>query len=284
MRKLIRASLIMSFALMFSLSPIHAAPAYEVGPGWRLALQGTISWPTNFMGFMNEKNGITVGPSGECHYTDDSGKTWPRANNQSFCRWGIDILGDSTAWSCGNGGHIRFTKDGGKNWDKMTDCGFPANFISFFDLTTGWVGSPSMNKIVATSDGGAHWNPIDTPSQVNQMSGITSLSATSGYVLIQEPEASVLYLTEDGGKTWQKQSTVCQGILGIPTIRFFNSKQGIIIGSTKGKMMGFLTDDGGKTWRTENVFSKICIPFLTRDGKTLTLLGFDNIYFVLIRK
>lgn len=284
MKRFVKASFLMVFVLMCCLSAIYAAPAYKVGPGWRLAVQGNLNWPTLFMGFMNEEKGITVGPSGECHYSDDSGKTWPLANNQSFCRWGIDILGDSIAWSCGNGGHIRFTKDGGKNWTAMTDCGFPANLISFFDLTTGWVGSQRINRIVVTSDGGAHWNPINTPSDFEQMSGIAMSSATSGYMLVQELEASVLYLTQDSGNTWLKQGTVCQGTLAAPTIRFFDSTQGMIIGNINGKIMGFITADGGKTWRKENVFSKVCTPFLTRDGKTLTLMGLDNEYYVLTRK
>jgi Uncharacterized protein related to plant photosystem II stability/assembly factor len=173
------------------------------------------------MGFMNEKHGITIGANGECHYTDDGGKTWQRANNQSACRYGMDNLDDSIIWSCGNYGNIRFTKDGGKNWDKLADNGFSANLISFRDLQNGWIGSPSANKLVATTDGGMHWNPFDTLSLINLISGIAQLSATSGYVLVQEPDASVLYLTEDGGKTW----------------------------------------------RTGNVFSKICMPFLTRTAK-----------------
>lgn len=284
MGKLIKVSLLMVLVLVFGLAPVSAAPDYEVGPGWRLALQGNVSWPTTYIGFMNEKNGITVGPRGECHYTDDSGKTWPLANNQSFCRWGIDTLGDETAWSCGNGDNIRLTKDGGKNWDKMADCGFPAHFISFSDLTNGWVGSSTMNKIVATSDGGANWNLIETPDPVNQMIGIFSLSAVSGYALFQEPEASVLYFTVDSGRTWQKQGVLCQGFIATPVIRFFDAGRGMIIGNTKGKAMGFITADGGKTWRAEQVFSKVGTPFLTRDGKTLTLMDLDNVFYVLVRE
>lgn len=284
MKRFMKASLIMAFVLMCCLSAIYAAPAYEIGPGWRLASQGNINWPTVFMGFMNENKGITVGARGECYYTDDSGNTWHLANNQSLCRWGLDILGDSIAWSCGNGGHIRFSKDGGKNWTPMADCGFPANLISFFDLTNGWVGSQQMNRIAATSDGGAHWNPINTPSDFNQMAAIAMLSATSGYMLVQELEASMLYFTQDSGNTWLKQGAVCQGTLVTPTMRFFDSSQGVIIGNVNGKIMSFITADGGKTWRAENVFSKVCIPFLTRDGKILTLLGLDNVYYVLTRK
>jgi photosystem II stability/assembly factor-like uncharacterized protein len=282
MKRFKKASFITAFVMMFCLSSIQAAPADMAGPGWRLAFQGTINWPTNFMGFMNEKDGITVGANGECHYTNDGGKSWPRGNNRSHCRYRIDTLGDSIAWSCGNV-HARFTQDGGKNWEQMADPGFSAEYISFIDLTTGWIGS-SLNNLVVTNDAGAHWSPIETPGQSNQMSGIALLSATSGYVLIQEPDASVLYLTEDCGKTWQKQSTVCQGTLPILTMRFFDSRQGIIIGSSERKMVGFITVDGGKTWRTESVFSKVSVPYLTRDGKTLTLLDFDNVYYVLIRK
>jgi photosystem II stability/assembly factor-like uncharacterized protein len=122
-------------------------------------------------------------------------------------------------------------------------------------------------------------------TQSYPISGIALISAISGYVLTQGSKASVLYFTQDSGKSWQKLSTVCQGTLFSPTIRFFDNRQGIIIGCTKGKLVGFITADGGKTWQTENIFSKSCITFLTRDGKTLTIMNFiDNNYYVLVRE
>jgi photosystem II stability/assembly factor-like uncharacterized protein len=282
MDKLIKMGFMMFFLLIICLSPIYAVSDITIGPGWRLAFQGNTDWPTNFIGFINEKKGMTVGSNGECHYTEDGGKSWLYTYNQSQCRC-LDFLDDTTVYSCGAVGHIRFSKDGGKNWDKKSDCENAPNFISFCDVTTGWAGV-SINKLFTTADGGDHWSPIETPGKPNPMSGITLLSATSGYVLIEEPEGSVLYLTEDGGKSWQKQSTVCQESLFCPAIRFFDSGQGVIIGSTKGKVQEFRTMDGGKTWQSETIFSQTAVPFLTRNGKILTLLGFDNSYYVLTKR
>jgi photosystem II stability/assembly factor-like uncharacterized protein len=94
--------------------------------------------------FLNGDFGITVGGDGETYYTKDGGGTWNRAEINTRCRFGLDIVDRNTALSGGNGG-ISITVDGGKTWSNIHPLRHDK--ISFIDENTGWIANNScLNK------------------------------------------------------------------------------------------------------------------------------------------
>lgn len=113
---------------------------------WVVSKTVNIPHKNNIGGFYNDNFGITVGYSGEVHYTNDGGVNWPKGNNKSLCRFGLDIVNEKVAWNCGNGGHVRKTIDGGQNWENVSDFGESVpnhcRYLSFLNENVGWIASP----------------------------------------------------------------------------------------------------------------------------------------------
>lgn len=238
-----------------------------IGPLYRVASDLKITHVSSYEGFLHESFGITVGTDGETHYTTDGGKTWPEAQIESHCRFGLDIVNEKIAWSCGNHWHIRFTTDGGKTWSKASDFQtvLTQGHISFIDDKTGWVAS-SIN-LGATTDSGQSWTELALPQGVKGIAAIDLRSAQVGYLLGTD---GVLYATTDSGATWQQKGGLplldlnisdMKGNAGmlhvgqIPNVdmRFVDDQNGILIVigfiEKQGfKVFRFETLDGGSTW------------------------------------
>ena len=105
--------------------PSAQAPEAEDTPlsesSWSIVLDTEISHPTNMAGFLNESFVITVGPYGEIHYSVDGGQTWPEGENESMCRFSLDIVDENIAWCGGAGNNVRSSVDGGKTWRALED-------------------------------------------------------------------------------------------------------------------------------------------------------------------
>lgn len=243
---------------------------------WKQAFQVEAKHSTFYAGFLNDTQGITVSYAGEVHYTKDGGKTWPRAYNNSWCRFGLEILDEKTAWHCGNRGHVRMSTDGGESWEAVADFGDmepdQCRFLSFIDAKTGWIAAPG--RIAATTDGAQSWTEFDLPESSKNTAAINLRSVKDGYVL---DVTGALFVTQDAGKTWSKRLVPLDGKLltmKCPTaaMRFLDADHGTIVVSNKGAVVAFATADGGKTWDKTVVNDKLSgYLYLTRDGKTLTV-------------
>jgi photosystem II stability/assembly factor-like uncharacterized protein len=250
---------------------------------WDQIIEDAPGHSTFVVGFINELKGITVGYMGECHYTIDGGKTWPEGNNQSMCRYGLEIINDKVAWTSGNGSNVRFTLDGGVNWNEAQNYGkfgpLHCRFLSFYNETSGWIASPT--QLGATIDQGKTWQDIALPADVKEVKAIDLRSPQKGYLLDSN---GFLYISGDFGKTWEKRT------LGIsmgdyinvtsmsPTVamRFMDDNHGkvIIRQKTPGQTWIELdTADGGKTWQSSAVPGNFGTIFLTRDGRFLSLIN-----------
>ncbi|MCX7709527.1 MAG: YCF48-related protein, partial [Clostridia bacterium] len=257
---------------------------------WKVVGQAQISHPTYFTGFYNANAGMTVGLRGEIHYTGDGGKTWPQAKNSSLCRYGLDIVNDALAWSCGNGGHVRITNDAGKTWTAAKDFGgtgaYMSKHISFIDDKKGWIAS--TKQFATTKDGAKTWNESKLPDGTGDIAAISLRSENDGYIL---NSAGTLFITSDGGTTWAKQSIDMNG-LGIlsgklslgdtacAAIRFTDINNGIVIVNGMDKSLKIKswiaeTSDGGKSWKYSRMpvdeKNELSNAFITHDGKFITL-------------
>ncbi len=230
--------------------------------------------------FHNENFGVWggAGDEGAQHYTLDGGKTWTAAKTGG-CMFSVDIVDTDTIWqSCLSGTSL--TVDGGKNWKVIAkDVGGLASILAFADAKTGWVGS--ANKFKVTRDGGATWNELTLPEGVNAVAAISLRTPTDGYLIGKD---GVLYITNDCGKSWKSGSLGLENpvISGFDNdwvetpqaaVRFTDAKNGLVVLGLSGNenMIALRTEDGGKSWKKENVPAKPGKPFISRDGKFLTI-------------
>jgi photosystem II stability/assembly factor-like uncharacterized protein len=138
------------------------------------------------------------------YYSADGGQNWSPGKNTSFCRFGLNIVDQQTAWNCGNGGHVRVSTDGGKNWQAVANFGGSEPdqccFLSFLDAHTGWAAAPQLLGV--TTNGGSIWNKLALPKGIKDVAAIALRTATEGYLL---DTTGTVFVTTDGGLTWKRE-------------------------------------------------------------------------------
>lgn len=213
-----------------------------------------------FAGYYNEDFAISVGIHGLITYSNDGGQTWTKAQNESVCRYCLDILDENLAWCAGNGNQIRVTKDGGKTWQAVTDCQLGAvhKSIDFIDDKTGWIANEF--RIASTNDGGQNWRIIKPPRSLGKILSISIFSENCGYGLTSGGD---LIYTDNGGENW-KVSKVNElvkaangGQIYACDFNFYDGDNAEMVASvlnTEGCSVIFLKSrDGGITWETSPV-------------------------------
>ncbi len=241
----------------------------DLGPAYRLYL-------VTLAGFHTDAFGLTVGPDDDVRYTTDSGQSWTRATGALFCRHGLEIVDEKIAWHCGNGG-TRVSTDGGQTWQTVAPSACP--YLSFLDAQTGWTASPY--QLLATSDGGVHWNPITVPLNTQSIAAVALRTANEGYVL---GTAGDLFVTADGGRSWHVNSLglkadeqIIASVNGPEAaLRFFDAQHGLLVFDLTDRTVWFaLTEDGGHSWQRAEISelrdqSYYYHLYLARDGHLLT--------------
>lgn len=260
------------------------AVAAEVTDGWQVVNNTSFEHKANKIAFYNKDYGITVGYSGEIHYTGDQGKTWPQAQNKTLCLFGIDIIDENFAFACGNGKNVTKTSDGGKTWNRVTDFGGTSpnqcQLLSFVDENTGLIAS--QNQLAYTSDSGNTWTELTAPVKIM---AIHLTNTTKGYLIGTDRK---LYITEDAGATWVAQELDIKGfengLTAISSCAFSISEDGsgiLFYLDRDGVLNCFETKDSSAAWTKtaelkdtlEN--DKPCFLYLSRDAKYLTLQGIE---------
>lgn len=260
-------------ALSISLFGCGSSEKAKNEPGWEIIKTIDIKHKSNIGGFYDANFGMTVGYNGEMHYTNDSGESWPKGNNTSFCRFGLYIVNDKVAYSCGNAGHVRRTSDGGENWESVTNFGgyepLQCRYLSFVDENIGWIASPK--KAGATKDGGKTWNEIKLPDGITDIFAINLLSKNQGYLIDVNNN---LYITKDSGATWSSKEINIDNIdntiqkTNASYLRFSDEKNGVFFYYSKDiKLKCSRTSDGGDTWKEET------LPDITGEGLYLSADG-----------
>lgn len=241
--------------------------------------------------------------------TTDGGKTWPSRNlhDPSIDVVGSLFLNDRTAWikvgmkvGSSFGPHtvvkVEHTTDAGQSWQAIY---LPAgtDHFEFVDQQHGWAFTsfpPSpiqeANPLYKTDDGGTHWTRSGTMSRTrnfdDQMPGplpygggfsfsfSTPQRGWAAVFMHDSFQHAYLYMTRDGGMTWQLQHlpqptsgpipgihTTIQGgdatgaFVQILPPTFFTPKYGILDVMSQAaaqkprEIYMYETNDGGDTWK-----------------------------------
>jgi hypothetical protein len=221
----------------------------DIGPAY-------LSYLVSLAGFHTEMFGITIGPDDDVRYTTDGGLVWTKASGELFCRHGMEIVNETTAWHCGNGG-TRVSVDGGQTWQTVTESACP--YMSFLDEQTGWAASPI--RLQQTTDGGTSWNNITLPWTDSQnIATIELRTATDGYILTTQGN---LYSTADGGQHWEtyalglnpEEELITARTVGqYAAMRFWDAQQGMVVFSLSDRTVWYaITQDGGQSWQRDEI-------------------------------
>jgi photosystem II stability/assembly factor-like uncharacterized protein len=251
---------------------------------WKEISSNTVDVGFVQAGFIDENIGVTVGLDGEVHYTNDGGKNWPYASNNSACRYVLDFANNNTVWHCGNNGDVGISEDGGKIWEcqvgAFKDKG---RYISALDSKTAWIGT--RMQLSVTTDGAKSFKDMGLPKDITSIAAICARSEKEGYILNYD---GFLFHTKDGGQNWSSYKIEDGGkpvqvyFNSLPTLsaqlRFFDDNNGVVAYCSEDKGIWIMrTSDGGKTWAkekaTDNFANNI---YMSPDGKYITFDDSQN--------
>jgi photosystem II stability/assembly factor-like uncharacterized protein len=261
-------------------------------PSWKVSSIIQTAYPNNISCFVNKNVGVTVGLSGEVHYTKNCGKDWMAGSNSSLCLFGIYMLNDKIGWACGNGSYVIKTTNGGSSWRSISSFGEHEpnhpRYLSFVDENTGWIATATefnsngkSMMLSSTKDSGKTWSVVNLPKDINKIVAINLRTNNDGYIL---DKSGNLYITADGGKSFNKQPLNIEDAFftlnyaPYVALKFSDEKNAFIAYSNKnGKLQTARSNDGGKIWVKENIPDlSMGALSLSPDGKVLTLTPADG--------
>ena len=184
--------------------------------------------------------------------------------------WVAVVDGSDTSFA------VWYTTDGGDSWKRsdLPTSGVSAQF-SFVDEQRGWMmlhlgagaGSEGV-AILGTEDGGKTWQQLSVTDPQNPVpgrppfggikSGLGFSDASTGWLTGSSPVDGrvYLYVTHDGGRTWQEQAVPlpqgyehAQGASQPPV--FFGAQEGLLpvsLFQDKPALVLYATHDGGLSW------------------------------------
>jgi photosystem II stability/assembly factor-like uncharacterized protein len=281
----------------------------------------TIGWGTTLSGNGGSQHKVI-------ERTTDGGKSWNEVPlPATYTTFTLSFFLDgTTAWiSPGtsfdtSGTPLLRTIDGGKSWEKFMIPG-ETQEITFVDQQHGWamdIPTPGPNAamdqeraILHTSDGGKTWEQLSIAQAGNTdttpgpfPSGDTGqgifLNQQTGWFVrgstTPGDEYKALYITQDGGKTWQLQSLPQSGELipgpdvdsgdvsaNISVPRFFDAQHGNLlvynIDQATTQLYVYSTSDAGQSWQVLGNKVSLVANGSTRNVTTITLIDATHFIF-----
>jgi photosystem II stability/assembly factor-like uncharacterized protein len=215
--------------------------------------------------------------------TTDGGTTWvparvPGAEALDFRDVEAFSAEEAYLLAAGPGEQSRIykTTDSGKTWALQFTNREPMGFydcMGFWDRTHGIaLGDPvdGQFELIATDDGGAHWNPLPAPYRPHSLAEEGAFAA-SGTCLVVQGDANVWFATggkaarvfrsNDRGNTWSAADAPLahdSPSSGVFSISFNGSHHGVVGGGDyqhperEGPNLAY-TEDGGVTWRLSEI-------------------------------
>ena len=245
----------------------------------------TLRWTMTATGVTARLRGISApsarviwasGAGGTVIRSADGGATWGRLTVPGAAALDfrdIDAVDDRTAYilSIGEGEASRIykTSDTGRTWQLQFTNQDPRAFfdaMAFRDARTGFAFSDSVDGrmiLLTTTDGGAHWTPVQGLPPALSKEGAFAASGTN--IAIVGPQVwigtslSRVLRSPDGGRTWSVAETKMPSSesAGIFSIAFADGRRGIAVGGDYKVEAGAqdnaaISNDGGATWTIVN--------------------------------
>ena len=135
----------------------------------------------------------------------------------------VCFLDERTGWIVGDRGVVLRTDDGGANWiAQESGVGCRLNSVCFLDPARGWIAGGyydpyvhrSRGVVLTTTDGGATWQ-LASSALLPALRSLRMTSTLEGWAVGDRSEflQSSLFLTRDGGKTWNPVPGIAAGDL-----------------------------------------------------------------------
>jgi photosystem II stability/assembly factor-like uncharacterized protein len=242
-------------------APVQVGPAYPEG-------DGTVLYHVHVF-TADGLNGVVYG-AGEAFVTHDGGRTW---QNVHLLGAVMTIGGQGTAWlvtyynTCdylGICAAVQISHDGGRSWSPTsrlpTHCSgcppkpafVPVDVVAF--EKGGLLMSASTGDMVLTEDGGLTWTRLNgncgadtVATRVATSDGVQIWETCTGpkpaAVLSTHPWSSVVFASNDNGKSWTPHGLVPAGTFQ----ELWSSRHDhLVVASNFGGLV--VTNDGGRTW------------------------------------
>ena len=184
---------------------------------------------------------------------------------------------------------LLLTNDGGENWRDITPTGGAILGAAFHGTSHAWalrLPEPGGELVVSrTQDGGANWqrSPLLVDNlAADQVASATfdPLDASTAWLALKLSSGSSfsagrLFLTEDGGMTWQER-TIPLG----EAVYFQDAHRGWAAGGPAGDQL-YYTDDGGRSWERQELNlplgerASIGLPQFSDERNGRLLVGFS---------
>ncbi|GHO46093.1 WD40/YVTN/BNR-like repeat-containing protein [Ktedonospora formicarum] len=270
-------------------NPSQIAASHEPAPRFVELMEG------NRLHMVSEQEGWSIGIGaqeswGSVLRTTDGGKSWkPVTPSGIHSIFDLYILDSKTAWlpvwdltKSPLPVWLYRTIDGGKTWERFSYSGADIISLTFADKDHGWAiktqqsnqdtsktkitdiakqkSTLRKNTLIRTNDGGKTWqNVTSLPAGLGGIGSLYFIDEQTGWTTgVDKPgiDAAIsLYITHNGGKTWQKQSLPSTpaplGLAHQPV--FFDKNTGYFIARTNEHpsvhWYAYITHDGGKTWQ-----------------------------------
>ena len=213
----------------------------DAGKTWNEILAG--SYPLG-MGFgSNSVEGMVSGVGGELLYTEDGGQRWVRRSSGAAGRniYDLAIHESGVGYAVGYQGAVIRTEDSGASW------WWTERFTPYVTGHLTRVAVPTANTVVVVAEDGAIYHSSDrgdrwSSNRVSEGRPLRDLSfsdSLNGWVVGH----GVLYLSTDGGRSWQGDFTsITTPLYGVHALT-----PSLVYATGDGGHL-FRTEDGGETW------------------------------------
>jgi photosystem II stability/assembly factor-like uncharacterized protein len=218
--------------------------------------QAPLILPVESIAFNGIEGAWLATGTGNLVYTTNGGATWNRIDNNVIGGFkSVSFISSKRGWAINGNAQVWHTVDSGKSWILLAKLDYshsrfigPVNQIYFLDESYGWI--VDAFSIWCTRDGGVSWQR-SLPTLIGD--GV-NVSIDRCYFVNRDVgwltgANGLIYLTNDGGKTWAEKRITPVGI-DINDIFFIDSRSGWLCTRPTGTV--YQTVDGGGTWQLQS--------------------------------
>jgi photosystem II stability/assembly factor-like uncharacterized protein len=177
----------------------------DAGQSWTPQTSDTTD-DLRHLSFGDATHGWALATTGSVLATADGGASWapvaPLSSSVGALAGDMEFVDAAHGWVANSWDGVWATADGGQTWvHQATDSIFAMSGLAFVDATHGWGSTPY--QVVRTDDGGATWSTISNPVLNGSFHDIDATDAQRVWGI---SEYGRIYVSGDGGETWEEQS------------------------------------------------------------------------------